>query len=55
MKNTLKEVIVSVVTLMSAKGLALTLANPASARGAPGPTPLSLEDAGLSAVARRLN
>ena len=55
MKNILKKVIASAVTLMSAEGLALTLANPASARGAPGPTPLSLEDTGLSAVARRLN
>ena len=55
MKNILKKVIASAVTLMSAEGLALTLANPASARSTPGPTPLSLEDTGLSAVARRLN
>ena len=38
MKNTLRKVIASVVTLMSAEGLALTLANPASSRGTPVPS-----------------
>ena len=55
MKNTLKKVTASVVTLMSAEGPSLPLANPALAGGAPGLTPLSLAGTGLGAIARRLN
>ena len=55
MKNTLRKVTASAVTLMFAEGLSLSLASPDSSGGTPGPTRPSLADTGLSAAARRLN